>query len=122
MSHKHPSFIEDEQQIIRCPVCGQEYLPAEIFFAEDLLGKPTNIVKKHNGKIDFYFGEIPSYVEEYCCDNCSTTFKVKAKLNFIVEVDEDKDFSHDYVSKLREDPLKLEEIDIFKNENTTEEE
>lgn len=93
--------------IIRCPVCGQEYLIAEIFLPEDFLGNPSNIVKRVDGKIDFYLGEKPSFETSYCCDNCNTTFDIKAKVAF--ETTARKDFSDEYVSKLKTNVLAKEQ-------------
>lgn len=42
---------------IICPKCGAEYLPSEIYFAEDLIGKQKNIVKNDEGKILSYIEE-----------------------------------------------------------------
>ena len=41
---------------IVCPQCGMEYLPAEIYLPNYLLGKPTRIVRDENGKILDYDG------------------------------------------------------------------
>ena len=103
--------LEREQYLIKCPVCGQEYLPAELFLPSDFLGKPTDIVKTNSGKIDFYLGEKPSYETEYICDNCSTTFKVKAKVIFDTSVKEES-FDTDYVSKLKSNVLGSE-VNLF---------
>lgn len=108
--------LERDGYLIRCPVCGQEYLPAELFLPVDFLGKPKDIVKRNDGKIDFYLGERPTYETEYCCDNCSSNFKVKAKINF--ETIAEDDFSKEYTSKLKVNVLGGE-VDLFKNENTT---
>lgn len=107
--------LEKDLYLIRCPVCGQEYLPAELFLPADLLGSPTDIVKRNDGKIDFYLGEKPSYETEYCCDNCNSVFKVKAKILFETSIEDD--FS-DYTSKLKTNVL-AGEVDLF-NENSTE--
>lgn len=107
--------LENNQNLIRCPHCGQEYLPAEIFMPTDLLGEPTDIIRKPDGKIDFFLGEKPTFETEYCCDNCDTVFRVRARLS--CESFTDEDFNDEYVSKLK--------VNIFENEvnlfeNTTE--
>ena len=36
---------------IKCPHCGYEYVPAEIFMPTDIEGKPDSIVKDVLGKV-----------------------------------------------------------------------
>ncbi len=72
----------DNELVIRCPVCGQAYLPAEIYLPDDSLGKPHDIVKTTDGKIDFYFGQKQDLDADYICDNCSSHFKVHANISF----------------------------------------
>lgn len=100
--------LEVNQNVIRCPHCGQEYLAAELFMPEDLFGAPTNIVKTSDGKVDFFLGERPTFETEYCCDNCDTTFRVRAKLSFESFIDDKDNFDEEYVSKLK--------VNIFENE------
>lgn len=106
--------LEKETHIIRCPVCGQEYLPAELFMPSDFLGEPTEIVKRRDGVIDFYFGERPTFETEYCCDSCSSYFKVKAKVSF--EATAEDDFSKEYSTKLKTNLFKSE-VDLFNAED-----
>ena len=40
-----------KKNTIRCPHCGCEYLPAEIYLPNDFLGYPTNIIKDEKGEI-----------------------------------------------------------------------
>jgi len=102
-----------KDNIIRCPICGQEYLPSEIFFPNDLIGKPTEIIKTNAGKIDFYLGEDPTYEETYICDGCGASLKIKANLSFQADVVSNK-FNEEYVTKF-EKPKKilLEESSLF---------
>lgn len=38
--------------VIKCPHCGAEYLPSEIFMPEDILGgAPKNLIKDPLGKV-----------------------------------------------------------------------
>ena len=106
-------MIDKNTQIITCPVCGHQYLPSEIFFPDDLVGKPTEIIKDNFGKIDFYLGEDQNLTEEYVCDGCGTRFTVQAAINFKTEVVEDK-FDEEYVSKFNKPKkLILEESSLF---------
>ena len=72
-----------KNKVIKCPHCGYEYLPAEIYMPNAFLGKPKDINKEHmTGKILDYMGNSMNLVETYICDNCDTEFKVIANVNF----------------------------------------
>ena len=90
--------------IIYCPECGMEYLPAEIYLPNELLGKPYNIMKDYLGKIIEYFGKSMDLKETYTCDRCNTKFKVSAKVSFKSETLEKESFNKDYETKI---PTKL---------------
>ena len=77
---------------IVCPQCGMEYLPAEIYLPNYLLGKPTRIVRDENGKILDYDGIDIDTKEKYTCDKCHTTFKVNAKMQFYASFDKVSNF------------------------------
>ncbi len=96
-------------QKIVCPKCGCEYVVSEIFIPQYLLGNPTCISKDDNGKIEAYVGDEQDFEEEYCCDKCNATFKVKANISFDVEVVEEKSFDDEYTSTIYEDRIKLSE-------------
>lgn len=81
---------------IRCPKCGYEYHVAEIFFPEDILGKPINIVRDDNNKIIWCEGDDSSSEEQWECYNCGTTFKVKLNIDCETVYDNKYDFSDDY--------------------------
>ena len=44
--------------VITCPKCGREYMPAEIFIPKNLLGAPSVIKRNADGKIEDFI----------CCD------------------------------------------------------
>lgn len=67
---------------IRCPHCGWEYLPAEIYYADDFLGKPENIIKTEEGNVLGFDGEDMNTLETYCCDHCGKSFTVDASVTF----------------------------------------
>lgn len=79
--------------VIKCPNCGAEYLPAEIYSPNYFLGKPSNIAK-HNGKIVSFYGETMDLKETYTCDDCDTKFTVRASVLFNTSIEED--FEQDY--------------------------
>lgn len=88
-----------EKFIIKCPECGYEYLPCEIYYPQDL-GNAHNIVRDMEGKILYYDGGNIDTSAEYKCDNCNTFFRVEAKINFSSFKDELKNKS-DYRIKVR---------------------
>lgn len=112
--------LDRELNVIRCPVCGQEYLAAELFLPDDLLGKPVDIVKTTDGKVDFYLGEKPTLETTYNCDNCFTTFKVKARIQFDTAVETANAFDSTYVSKLKTPLRTVQEVNLFDDNDTTE--
>lgn len=102
-----------EDIMIKCPICGREHLPAEIFFPDDLIGHPTEIIRDTNGHIEFYLGDEPNYDEIYVCDECGTKFSVHANISFDVEAIVD-DASEEYVTKFKKtDKIRLKENQLF---------
>ena len=95
---------------IKCPHCGYEYLPAEIFSAKYLLGRPTDIVRTPAGDIDFYLGEEPDLVESYICDHCQTEFSVSCHLTFDIVEGSNYNFDDDYTTKI---PQTKKEVNLF---------
>ena len=67
---------------IRCPHCGWEYLPAEIYYPEEFLGEPENIIKTEEGNVLGFDGEDMNTTETYCCDHCGKSFIVDASITF----------------------------------------
>ena len=85
-------------KVIRCPHCGAEYLPSEIFMPEDFLESPSDIFKTDEGTIKDANVEEACLVEDYICDFCNKKFTVRAQIDFNVdglEFDEDE-----YVTRL----------------------
>lgn len=70
---------------IRCPNCGFEYLPGEIFSPKHFLGEPRNIVRNNIGEILGYDGLGMDLEESFVCSNCDLEFNVYAKVNFLTE-------------------------------------
>lgn len=79
--------------ILKCPKCGYEYLASEIFYPDDILGKPNNIIRDDKGHIILVEGEQPHSSELFECYNCGTTFK--ADLGFNTETKYNKDLEED---------------------------
>lgn len=70
---------------VKCPHCGYQYVPGEIFNPKHFLGQPRDIVRNNIGEILGYEGLVMDTVETYTCDNCEKDFKVIAKISFTYE-------------------------------------
>ena len=103
------NYKNNKQQIITCPNCGMEYLPAEIYYPNSFLGHPSDIEKTTLGKIDMYDGLSMNLNEEYTCDNCGAKFKVEAKVSFRTKLDEIRNFNEDYSEPLYKNTFYLNE-------------
>lgn len=98
----------NSKNIIKCPHCGAEYLPAEIYMPDSLLGKPFDIYKDDNGSIKTFFGEDMDLTESYRCDFCNKKFTVNATIKFNT-VSADKYSNNEYKTKLTKPSLFLDE-------------
>lgn len=89
--------MREEKLIIKCPYCGAEYIPSELYYPEDFLPNVKDMVKDENENIIAYTGNIMNLVEEYTCDKCGHTFKVIAEIKFKTEKcpQHDFDFEHE---------------------------
>ena len=83
--------------VIRCPHCGMEFAPAEIFMPGDLIGEPETVIRDALGKIiyqEYDEGNEPVQVGHYVCDECGKPFTVEPVIAYKVKKeDEAKDFS-----------------------------
>lgn len=85
---------------IKCPHCGREYLPGEIFMPKSFLGQPRNVIKHPTeGSVLAYDGDDMDTKETYICDSCNTKFSVDAIVTFKVEEVKDLFDEDDYVSE-----------------------
>ena len=101
---------EKKQNYIKCPNCGREYLPVEIYIPDAFFGNPNDIEREYGtGKIIHYMGQNMDLVEHYTCDYCNTPFKVVAKVQFSSYVEDKYDFDKDYSVKLKNQALFLPE-------------
>lgn len=83
--------------IIKCPYCGAEYLPSEIFMPEDMLDKSMIIDKNSKGHIEHVEGKEAELCESYICDYCNKEFNVTAS---IIYKERMIDMEEEYVTKL----------------------
>lgn len=90
--------------IIKCPHCGREYLWSEIFYRDDISGKPKNIIKDALGHIiyvDYEEDSEPTLTQKYICDDCNKPFITEAIIKVETRSEEEAlDFSEEYVSLL----------------------
>lgn len=97
---------QQEQQkkwpTIKCPHCGREYAPAELFVPGELIGAPTEIIRDAIGKIVYQeYGEddAPTQETRYRCDGCGKPFVVEPIVTYKVKKeDEALDFDEQSVS------------------------
>lgn len=101
-------------EIIECPKCGREYLPAEIFVPRAFFGKPEDIERDFAGKILSYEGTSVDLFEKYICDKCDTEFRIIAKLQLTTELGFPGNFNEEYLSKVENNLF--DEWLIFLNE------
>jgi predicted RNA-binding Zn-ribbon protein involved in translation (DUF1610 family) len=96
--------IKPVRQVIKCPHCGWEYLPGEIYYPGAFLGKPDSVIRDALGKIiyeDYEENEEPNLEEHYECDNCGKSFVVNATISYKSgEEKEELDFSNQFASLL----------------------
>lgn len=96
--------ISHKTSIIRCPHCGAEYLPGEIYFPGDFIGQPEDVVKDSLGKIlyeDYPEGKEPNFIEHFTCEHCVKPFIIEASVTYKTKEElPENDFSSQYVSLL----------------------
>jgi transposase-like protein len=97
--------ITHKSPVIRCPHCGAEYLPGEIYMPGALIGKPDDIVKDSLGRIlyeDYSTPDKePDMVEHFTCEYCDKPFIVEATTTYRTREEEpENDFKQQYVSLL----------------------
>ena len=97
--------VSHKTNLIKCPHCGAEYLPGEIYMPGALIGQPTDVVKDSLGKILYEDYEPanrePNMTEQFICDYCNKPFIVEATVTYKTRAEEpEKDFSTQYVSLL----------------------
>ncbi len=90
--------------IIKCPHCGAQYLPGELYMPGALIGQPEDVVKDSLGKLlyeDYPDGKEPDMIEHFTCEYCDKPFVVEATVTYksMVEAPE-ADFKNQYVSLL----------------------
>ena len=111
--------MEESVKIV-CPICGEEYLPVEIFIPDDFFGRPDEVVRDPAGKIEFFLGRGMNLNEEYICDGCGAKMRIKANISFTVDTDPVEE--DEYVTSFeRPKKIRLKETDLFDTDSGEEE-
>lgn len=100
---------KDKLITIKCPQCGCEYLPAEIYVPEALIGRPKYIERDIDGRILNCYGKMFDPNEEYICDKCNTKFKIKADVKFKTYIDHKTNFNENFKMTIKKNSLFLKE-------------
>ena len=88
-------------ELINCPFCGQQYLPAEIYYPKHFFGKPYGIERDVTGRIVEFEGTSMDLFETFICEQCDKEFRVCAKLTLSAQlIKEEEPFVEEYVSNL----------------------
>ncbi len=90
-------LVKKEFQRIKCPVCGYEYLPCEIFIPKYLFTKPYQIVRDKQGRIEYVLGERACKTEQYQCDKCDSTFFIHCRTAFFTDKEPPIEWGEDNV-------------------------
>lgn len=90
---------------IKCPHCGAEYLPGEIYLPGALIGHPDDVVKDALGRVIYEDYDVsshePDMIEHFICDYCDKPFIVEATITYKTREEEpENDFKTQYVSLL----------------------
>lgn len=92
----------EKGQLIKCPHCGWEYAPSEIFMPGDIEGKASSVVRDALGKalyVGYEEGKEPCSKTEYVCDGCGKAFSVEPTVSYrATKAPEELDFSSDEAS------------------------
>lgn len=71
-----------EFNYIKCPYCGREYLPSEIYIPEYFFGKQFNIVRNDEQQIVGFNGKDMDLKETFTCENCENIFEIESQITF----------------------------------------
>lgn len=86
---------------IKCPNCGMEYLPAEIFVPDAFFGKPEVIKRDTEGHIIDYIGKSLDTEDFFTCDKCEATFNIKTDISFDTYIVEENNFAQEVTEQSR---------------------
>jgi hypothetical protein len=97
--------ISHKTSLIRCPHCGAEYLPGEVYMPGSLIGQPTDVVRDSLGKILYEdydpVDREPNFTESFICEYCEKPFIIEATVTYKTKEEApENDFTTNYVSLL----------------------
>ena len=98
-----------KNEVITCPHCGREYLPAEIFVPRSFFGSPYEIERDYEGKILDFMGKNLDCKESYVCEQCDKTFYINTQIKFNTDIEDNNQFSEEYSISLKKPALFLDE-------------
>ena len=94
--------ITHKSPVIRCPHCGAEYLPGELYMPGSLIGQPEEVVKDSFGRIlyeDYAETKEPDMIEHFVCEYCEKPFVIEATVTYRAKEEApERDFKTQYVS------------------------
>lgn len=99
--------MKKRTEIIVCPHCGREYLPAEIFVPNGFFGRPKNIEKDYTGRIMDYSGDSMDLSESFICDKCEKKFNIATKIQFFTSPADGSEFNEESTVSLKRCSLVL---------------
>lgn len=98
------TIISHRTPVIKCPHCGSEYLPGEIYMPGSLIGQPDEVIRDSLGKIiyeDYYDDRAPELEEHFVCEYCEKPFVIEATVTYKTKEEApENDWSSNYVSLL----------------------
>jgi hypothetical protein len=99
------SQLKHTVSAIKCPNCGAEYLPGEIYMPGAIIGQPDDIVKDSLGRLlyeDYSSKDKePNMIEHFTCEYCEKPFIIEATITYKTKQElPENDFSTKYVSLL----------------------
>ncbi len=99
------TIISHKTPVSRCPHCGAEYLPGELYMPGSLIGQPDEVIRDSFGKIiyeDYNSADRePCMEEHFICEYCEKPFIIEATVTYRAKEEApEKDFTTAYVSLL----------------------
>ena len=96
--------------VIKCPACGTEYLPKEIFIPKNFFGHNLyDIQRDESGKLFNVNSDDMDLQEIFQCEKCNKYFKVTADIRFTEDVEEKMNFDDEYAQPIKRKILFLKE-------------
>lgn len=100
--------------LIKCPCCGAEYLPGEIYLPKHFLGQPTYEERDCDHKIlcAAGVGDVSAEMdldERFVCEKCLTPFFVHANVSFTTQIDELSNPNTSYSTSIKAPIFNLQE-------------